>query len=339
MGERTQVRQVRAASETKPDDECDPGLAARAFGSRARPHDHADLGAGQVSAMLADLRRTLHDRFGTSDEDRLDSLLRESGLGELGPAAPDERRKTQVLVVPVRFHVIHSGRRGLLSKQAAYRQVATLNAAYGGRRGGADTGVRFRLTSFGTTNNSAWFYRPRRYEGSMKRRLRRGGRASLNIYTAAVGADVLGFSTFPQWYRKRPHMDGVVVDYRSLPGGSFSRFDRGYTAVHEIGHWLGLFHTFENGCRPPGDGVADTPYEARPADGCPLVRDTCPQRGRDPVHNFMNYAQDACMSEFTAGQGRRIRVAWAAYRSPRSARLVGLGTGSATGTRSVGAAG
>ncbi|MFG2090832.1 MULTISPECIES: zinc metalloprotease [unclassified Spirillospora] len=273
--------------------------------------------------MLADLRRTLLDRFGTSDERNLDSTL----------------RRARRVVVPVRFHVVHSGRKGKLSKNDIRRQISTLNAAYGGKKGGADTRVRFRLAGYDRTDEPAWFHNPQRYESPMKRRLRRGGRRTLNIYTAAVGTDVLGFSTFPQGYRENPRMDGVVVDYRSLPGGSFGPFDHGYTAVHEIGHWLGLFHTFEGGCFSPGDGVADTPYEARPAEGCPHSRDTCPQRGRDPVHNFMDYAHDTCMREFTAGQGRRIRAAWAAYRSRRSdRRTVEPGTAGATGARTVGGA-
>ncbi|MBG6086980.1 zinc metalloprotease [Actinomadura viridis] len=249
--------------------------------------------------MLADLRATLRSRYGTGDERELDATRRRAGR----------------TVVPVWFHVISDGARGRVPRSAARAQIATLNRAYGGRLGGADTRVAFRLAGYRTWPRRAWFRDPVRHERQMKGALRKGGSETLNLYTAAVGKAVLGFSTFPQWYRADPAGDGVVIDYRTLPGGAFRRFGRGFTAVHEVGHWLGLFHTFENGCRPPGDGVADTPYEARPAGGCPRARDTCPRSGRDPVRNFMNYAWDRCMREFTAGQGLRVRVSWAAYRT------------------------
>ena len=48
----------------------------------------------------------------------------------------------------------------------------------------------------------------------------------------------------------------------------------------------------------------------------PFQYDTCAGRpGADPVSNFMDYAQDSCMSSFTPGQGERMRRTWAAYRS------------------------
>jgi hypothetical protein len=55
--------------------------------------------------------------------------------------------------------------------------------------------------------------------------------------------------------------------------------------VHEAGHWVGLYHTFEGGCSG-GDGVADTPPEASPAREC-RQRDSCPGDGLlDPISKF-----------------------------------------------------
>lgn len=80
-------------------------------------------------------------------------------------------------------------------------------------------------------------------------------------------------------------IDGCAVTFRSM--------QRRPTALpHEVGHWLGLIHTFEGGCEGPNDFVDDTPPEANGAHGCFEGRRSCPDQnkdGFDPVHNFMTY--------------------------------------------------
>ena len=69
-----------------------------------------------------------------------------------------------------------------------------------------------------------------------------------------------------------------------------------------MGHWVGLYHTFQGGCFGDGDLVDDTPPEAIASAGCPEGRDTCIGGGVDPIHNFMDYSDDEYVSHIRLGE-------------------------------------
>jgi hypothetical protein len=199
------------------------------------------------------------------------------------------------------------------------RQIKVLNRAYSGRtsKAAANTPFRFRLQSTRFVVNPDWatmaYDSPE--EAAAKSALRQGGAGALNLYGATIGEDLLGWSTFPQEYAAAPDQDGVVLLLDSMPGGAAAPYNHGDTATHEVGHWLGLYHTFQGGCQKQNDLVDDTPAERSPAAGCPKGRDTCRSEGVDPIHNFMDYSYDSCMDRFTKGQADRISSLWTAYRA------------------------
>lgn len=225
--------------------------------------------------------------------------------------------------IPVYFHVLTSsdGTQGDVSDQAIQDQIRVLNDAFAGQSPGgvgAATPFKFRLVETDRTANDEWFNMkfddtPTDIEKAAKAALNKGDKGALNLYTARLADRTLGWARWP--WELREKADGVVVRFSSLPGGSTLRFNEGDTATHEVGHWLGLFHTFEGGCDAKNDEVADTPAEESPASGCPVNPDTCPNAdGQDPVDNFMDYSIDSCMFKFTVGQSRRMDDTHESYR-------------------------
>jgi hypothetical protein len=230
-------------------------------------------------------------------------------------ASTDGRVPAAVINVPTYVHVIRSSSgAGDVSDAKINSQIQVLNQAFSGS-------FSFTLVATTRTNNNSWYTcSGGGCESAMKSALRQGSADDLNIYLNNMGGGLLGWATFPSSYQSNPTMDGVVVLNQSVPGGTAAPYNEGDTGTHEVGHWLGLYHTFQGGCKKQGnqgDGVSDTPAEKSPAFGCPVGRDTCVGGqfpGDDPIENYMDYTDDDCMFDFTTGQGTRMANAWATYR-------------------------
>jgi len=243
------------------------------------------------------LERNLH---GSRKQAAFGSLSRRPGGGSI--------------TIPVWFHIVtKTSKQGVVSGQVSDDQIAAqlavLDEAYAGR------GFSFSLGGVKRVDNKRWFDGCARYgvEVDMKAALAVDPAHNLNFYSCTPG-DYLGFAYYPDSFDESDSRHGVVVLHSSFPGGSATNYNLGDTGTHEVGHYLGLAHTFEGGCDEPGDSVADTAPEASPAFGCPVGRDTCAGGGVDPIFNFMDYTDDSCMNTFTSGQDTRMQEIVSLYK-------------------------
>ncbi|CRK33883.1 hypothetical protein BN1708_019343, partial [Verticillium longisporum] len=135
-------------------------------------------------------------------------------------------------------------------------QIAVLNQDF------APHDVAFRLAGTDRTVNTGWARDSN--EIAMKRALRKGTYKDLNLYTqVTLTNDALGYAYFPTSGATSGSTtfirDGVSIKAQTVPGGTQAGFNLGKTGTHEVGHWLGLYHTFQGGCTGSGDQVSDTP--------------------------------------------------------------------------------
>ncbi len=244
----------------------------------------------------------------------------------------EEERQPDSVKIKTHVHVINKGTgvaNGDVPEEWIKAQIDVLNTGFSGKdgRGGHNTAYRFELASITRTTNATWYTAgpDGAAERAMKTALRKGGADELNIYVSNPGGGLLGWATFPAWYADDPSMDGVVILNASLPGGDAEPYNLGDTATHEVGHWMGLYHTFQGGCNKGGDLVKDTPRVASPNFGAPALGsiDSCvthddeggPDVKRvDLVQNFMDYTDDIAMDSFTRKQAYRMNNHVKKYR-------------------------
>ncbi|CAH6421658.1 Ulilysin [uncultured virus] len=154
----------------------------------------------------------------------------------------------------------------------------------------------------------------------------------LNIWVADLTSGILGYAQFP-WDRN-PNTDGVVIAkgaFGTRP--AYQNFNLNKTMTHEVGHWLGLYHTFQDtfnyrgdasGSGFKGDRVADTPPQRSPTYGNPLNTPSAwpTSRPLDEAKaykhmfmNFMDYSDDIALFVFTSDQRTKMRQCIHTYRS------------------------
>ena len=219
--------------------------------------------------------------------------------------------------IPVKFHVVtNAAGLGNVSDQMILDQISVLNDAY------ADSMFTFSLQPASDILRhvdddlaTSCFLQ----KNKMKMKYGIDIESAMNVYSCDPDFGVLGHSSWPYDYPEFHKLHGVVFKFDTMPGGSAAPYNLGHTLTHEVGHYLGLLHTFDGGCEVTkggrGDSVSDAPAEKEAAKGCPIGRDTCPQSaGLDPVENYMDYSHDSCMNNFSPGQATRLHSQTSAYR-------------------------
>ncbi len=246
--------------------------------------------------------------------------------------------------IPVVVHVIHTNGIENISEEQIKSQITVLNEDYRkiaetpGFGLGADTEIEFYLAqkdpSGQPTNginriySSLTIHNDETEELTLKNLIRWPVDRYLNIWVVrSIKGNVLGYTRFPD---EAPELDGVVCQHSNFGriGTVRPPYNKGRTITHEVGHWLGLYHIFEEGCKgtdntncaTQGDRVCDTPPTANENGNyhCPPFLNSCieyPVDIPDQLDNYLDYLDDSCMSRFTNGQKQRMQNLLRIYRN------------------------
>ena len=238
-----------------------------------------------------------------------------------------------VIVIPVVVHVVYGAAKDNISDLQIMTQISRLNLDFNKQNEEldktpalfkpliADCRIQFKLATRDPNGNATSgilrYNRPSRNWGTNNdiKNPEKGGISPwnssnyLNIWVSTIGDGILGYASFPGCAAA---LDGIVVDNTAFGTTGTARFpfNKGRTCAHEIGHWLGLFHTW--GDRECGDDlVADTPMQKNAHIGditTPQYSDCTGLIQLDMTMNFMEYVNDASMWLFTEGQKKRMRT-------------------------------
>jgi hypothetical protein len=326
------------------------GLSGLAHASPAPRPDYLPDGRVRVGSKLfsstneyinseefrANGHRCGSDVPATSDESM--NLIAPTDCAMNGTLINPDYNDDRVFVIQVVYHVIKkTDGVGDITPALLKSQIDVLNEDFNALAGtpgamGTNTKLQFALARFDPQGNphpgyevvvnDSYFADPGSGASPMKTALRWDTTRYLNVYTNdANGA--LGYATFPA-QSAGTTQDGVVMLWDSVGRNSpiGPPYNLGRTMTHEVGHYLGLFHTFQGGCGSAaspytsGDLIMDTNRESSPHFGCTAGASTCTGgAGMKPIENYMNYSDDVCMTKFTVEQVNRARCSIVNYRT------------------------
>lgn len=294
-------------------------------------------------------------KLSASAQERCSTPLYSSGFKDAAALQAEERRiqaqivlnknalqTRSIITIPVVVHIIYNRDEENIPDSQIFSQIEALNRDYRRRNTdaiktpdvwqsrAADIGFEFCLASKDPDGNAT--------SGITRTRANRiftdfesvkhagtGGyngwapQKYLNIWVANIGTGLYGFSPYPTVLARNPQSDGIVINYKTfgVSSNNFTHLNFGRTAVHEIGHWFNLIHTWGDASNCATDFVDDTPPEKAAAYGCSVFPkyDDCSFTGSGTMFmNYMDYGDDLCMNLFTKGQKDRMLAALTLYR-------------------------
>jgi hypothetical protein len=320
------------------------GLVHAAPGER--PHYQPD-GKVRVGSQLfqtaneyvnSDAFRASGARCGSHVEAPSDAmnLISPNDCSMAGTVINPDYNDARVFVIQVVYHIIkRTDGVGDITPALLRSQIDVLNEDFNALAGtpgapGTNMKIQFALARFdpqgnphpgyNVVTNDAYFADPGSGLSPMKDALNWDTTRYLNVYTNdANGA--LGYATFPA-QNAGTEQDGVVMLWNSVGRNSpiGAPYNLGRTMTHEVGHYLGLYHTFQGGCGTAGapyttgDRIMDTPAESSPNDDC-TPKAGCIAGQMAPIENYMDYSRDICMNKFTVEQTNRARCSMVNYRT------------------------
>lgn len=237
-----------------------------------------------------------------------------------------------ILKVPVIVHYVGLGKTPKYREDKAREQIRILNECFNARNDTSgvpskwtkhigDPGLEFFLPDTGPDGKSVTAVRSRdasemRFEEATAEKVKADSPPEdparfLNVWVCNFGSN--GYATFPT--ARAGTTQGIVVHYQCFGTTNDPFAGKGHTLVHEVGHWLGLFHLWGDHVQPPkgDDEIADTPMQPQAHVVSPPCPDACDTgSAANAPHmfmNFMDFTPDTVRCFFTTAQAAHMRAA------------------------------